>query len=138
VRPPVSPGRLAEEERRIAAGWAEFWHYTSLGRYGEQLEHLFGLFQREQVLLFHYRALIDDPARALDGLRVSWRAAGGAHRDVAGKRDRTPGPDPAAPRSPRPCGQAARSARRCPSIPGRASSTISSGSFSRTPRRESR
>jgi hypothetical protein len=56
----------AEEDRRIAAGWAEFWHYTSLGRYGEQLEHLFGLFPREQVLLLRYRALIDDPARALD------------------------------------------------------------------------
>ena len=45
----------AEEDRRIAAGWAEFWHYTSLGRYGEQLEHLFGLFPREQVLLLRYR-----------------------------------------------------------------------------------
>ena len=56
----------AEEDRRIAAGWAEFWHYISLGRYGEQLEHLFGLFPREQVLLFRYRALIDDPARTLD------------------------------------------------------------------------
>jgi Sulfotransferase family len=56
----------AEEDRRIAAGWAEFWHYISLGRYGEQLEHLFGLFPREQVLLLRYRALIDDPARALD------------------------------------------------------------------------
>jgi hypothetical protein len=41
-------------------------------------------------------------------------------------------------RSPRPCGQSARSAQRCPSTPDRASPTISSGSFSRTPRRESR
>jgi Sulfotransferase family len=56
----------AEEDRRIAAGWAEFWHYTSLGKYGEQLEHLYSLFPREQVLVFRYRALIDDPARALD------------------------------------------------------------------------
>jgi hypothetical protein len=56
----------AEEDRRIAAGWAVFWHYTALGRYGEQLQHLFGLFPREQVLVFRYRALIDDPARALD------------------------------------------------------------------------
>ncbi len=31
----------AEEERRIKAGWAPFWHYRGLGRYGEQLEHLF-------------------------------------------------------------------------------------------------
>ena len=35
-----------EEERRIAAGWASFWHYTGLGRYGEQLEYLFTLFPR--------------------------------------------------------------------------------------------
>jgi Sulfotransferase family len=56
----------AEEDRRIAAGWAVFWHYIALGRYGEQLEHLFGLFPREQVLVFRYRTLIDDPAMALD------------------------------------------------------------------------
>lgn len=56
----------AEEDRRIAAGWAAFWHYTALGRYGEQLQHRFGLFPREQVLVLRYRALIDDPARALD------------------------------------------------------------------------
>ena len=28
----------ADEDRRVAAGWAQFWHYTRLGRYGEQLE----------------------------------------------------------------------------------------------------
>jgi Sulfotransferase family len=56
----------AEEERRIAAGWADFWHYTALGRYGEQLEHLYGVFPREQVLVFRYRALIENPARVLD------------------------------------------------------------------------
>jgi hypothetical protein len=56
----------AEEERRIAAGWAGFWHYTALGRYAEQLEHLYTVFPREQVLVFRYRALIESPARALD------------------------------------------------------------------------
>ena len=56
----------AEEPRRIEAGWAEFWHYTALGRYGEQLQHLFKLFPREQVQVFRYRALIEDPAKALD------------------------------------------------------------------------
>jgi hypothetical protein len=25
------------EDRRVAAGWAPFWHYQRLGRYGEQL-----------------------------------------------------------------------------------------------------
>lgn len=56
----------AEEERRIAAGWASFWHYTGLGRYGEQLARAFSLFPREQVLVLRYRRLIDEPAATLD------------------------------------------------------------------------
>jgi Sulfotransferase family len=56
----------AEEERRIAAGWADFWHYTALGRYGEQLEHLYEVFPAEQVFVFRYRALVENPAQALD------------------------------------------------------------------------
>ena len=55
----------AEEDRRIAAGWAPFWHYTGLGRYGEQLSRAFSLFPREQVLVFRYRLLIDEPAATL-------------------------------------------------------------------------
>jgi hypothetical protein len=55
-----------EEQRRIAAGWASFWHYVGLGRYGEQLEHLFTLFPREQVLVLRYRLLVDEPAHTLD------------------------------------------------------------------------
>jgi hypothetical protein len=56
----------AEEPQRIAAGWAPFWHYTGLSRYGEQLQRAFALFPREQVLVLRYRSLIDDPAAALD------------------------------------------------------------------------
>jgi hypothetical protein len=56
----------AEEPQRIAAGWASFWHYTGLSRYGEQLQRAFELFPREQVLVLRYRSLIDDPAAALD------------------------------------------------------------------------
>jgi hypothetical protein len=55
-----------EEERRIEAGWASFWHYIGLGRYGEQLEYLFTLFPREQVLVIRYRLLVDEPAQTLD------------------------------------------------------------------------
>src|SRR5262249_48598114 len=58
----------AEEDARIAAGWADFWHYTRLGRYGEQLENLFLRFGREQVFLLRYRALIDAPAQTLDDI----------------------------------------------------------------------
>jgi hypothetical protein len=56
----------AEEERRKAAGWASFWHYKGLSRYGEQLARTFELFPREQVLVFRYRLLIDEPAATLD------------------------------------------------------------------------
>jgi hypothetical protein len=55
-----------QEEGRVADGWAPFWQYTGLGRYGEQLEHLYGLFPREQVLLLRYRELRDDPVATLD------------------------------------------------------------------------
>jgi hypothetical protein len=58
----------AEEDARIAAGWADFWHYTRLGRYGEQLENLFLRFPREQVFILRYRALIDAPAQTLDDI----------------------------------------------------------------------
>jgi hypothetical protein len=54
------------EPERVAAGWAPFWRYVELGRYGEQLEHLYQHFPREQVLVLRYRDMVDDPARALD------------------------------------------------------------------------
>src|ERR1022692_194049 len=56
----------AEEDRRVAAGWSAFWHYRGLGRYGEQLEDLYTMFPRDQVLVFRYRYLVDRPADALD------------------------------------------------------------------------
>jgi hypothetical protein len=56
----------ADEQRRIAAGWADFWHYQRLGLYGRQLEHLYSVFPREQVLVFRYRALLTHPAGLLD------------------------------------------------------------------------
>ena len=56
----------AAEPSRRAAGWADFWHYVNLGRYGEQLRHLYQHFPREQVLLLRYRDLKDAPAATLD------------------------------------------------------------------------
>ncbi|WP_051684047.1 sulfotransferase [Blastococcus sp. URHD0036] len=57
------------EEERIAAGWAPFWHYRGLSRYGEQLRDLHTHLPREQVLLLRYRQLVDTPRETLD--RVS-------------------------------------------------------------------
>jgi hypothetical protein len=56
----------ALEATRREAGWAQFWHYVSLGLYGGQLAHLFGLFSREQVLVLRYRDLRDEPVATLD------------------------------------------------------------------------
>jgi len=55
-----------QEKSRIDDGWAPFWCYTGLGRYGEQLEHLYKVFPREQVLLLRYRDLHDAPTAVLD------------------------------------------------------------------------
>ena len=54
------------EPARKAAGWADFWHYVSLGRYGEQVAHLLTLFPRDQVLFLRYLELRERPARTLD------------------------------------------------------------------------
>jgi Sulfotransferase family len=62
------PAACAAEDRRVAAGWAPFWHYTRLGRYGEQLDHLFTVFPREQVFVLRYRDLVDAPAQTLDAI----------------------------------------------------------------------
>jgi hypothetical protein len=55
-----------EEDARVQAGWASFWRYTGLGKYGEQLRHAFTLFPREQVLVLRYRLLVDEPAPTLE------------------------------------------------------------------------
>jgi hypothetical protein len=57
------------EEQRTAAGWAPFWHYRALGRYGEQLRDLYRHVPPERVFWLRYRQLVDSPAQTLD--RVS-------------------------------------------------------------------
>jgi hypothetical protein len=56
------------EDERAAAGYAPFWRYLGLSRYGEQLTHLLTLFPREQVHVLRYRDLIDAPADTLDSI----------------------------------------------------------------------
>jgi hypothetical protein len=53
------------EEARIAAGYAPFWHYRNMGRYGEQLEHLYRVFDPAQVHVLRYRQLVDEPVATL-------------------------------------------------------------------------
>jgi hypothetical protein len=56
----------AAEEARAARGYAPFWRYKGLGRYGEQLAHLLSVFPREQVHVLRYKELVDRPRATLD------------------------------------------------------------------------
>ena len=53
------------EPERAAAGWAPFWRYRGLGRYGQQIEHLLTLFPSDQVHVLRHANLVDDPADTL-------------------------------------------------------------------------
>jgi hypothetical protein len=53
------------EAGRVHAGWAPFWRYRGLGRYGEQVDHLLTLFPRDQVHVLRYRDLAEDPTSSL-------------------------------------------------------------------------
>jgi hypothetical protein len=54
------------EEERVAAGWAPFWHYRRLGRYGEQLAELLSRVDRDRVLVLRYWQLASEPAATLN------------------------------------------------------------------------
>jgi hypothetical protein len=54
------------EEHRAAEGWAPFWRYQDLGRYGAQLQHLLTQFPAGQVHVLRYRELVDAPGATLN------------------------------------------------------------------------
>lgn len=54
------------EDERVDAGWAPFWHYRRMGRYGEQLADLFTRVDRSRVLVLRYRELVSEPSQTLD------------------------------------------------------------------------
>ena len=54
------------EDSRIAAGWAPFWHYRRLGRYGQQLDDLLGRVDRDRVLVLRYWQLVSKPIETLN------------------------------------------------------------------------
>ncbi|RJK95959.1 sulfotransferase family protein [Vallicoccus soli] len=69
---PVADFRAAceLEPQRVARGWAPFWRYLELGRYGEQLAHLFTLVDPARVHVVRYRRLVDEPERTLAGVHA--------------------------------------------------------------------
>jgi Sulfotransferase family len=54
------------EDRRVAAGWAPFWHYRRLGAYGEQLADLFSLIEQDRVLVLRYWQLVSHQDETLN------------------------------------------------------------------------
>ena len=60
---------FGREDERVRAGWAPFWRYRELGRYGEQLAHLHRHVDPERILVIRYRDLVDAPGATVD--RVS-------------------------------------------------------------------
>jgi hypothetical protein len=60
---------FGREAERVSAGWAPFWRYRELGRYGEQLEHLHRYVDPARILVIRYRDLVDEPRETVD--RVS-------------------------------------------------------------------
>ena len=88
---------FAREHERIAKGWAPFWRYAQLGRYGEQLAHLFSYVDRERVLVLRYRTSSTTPrapstARAISsGSGPAWWSRS---RTTTAAPSSSPGPGP--------------------------------------------
>ena len=57
---------LTLQQQRIDAGWAPFWRYLELGRYGEQLAHLRKFVAPDRILVLRYRTIVDEPREAVD------------------------------------------------------------------------
>lgn len=53
------------EEERQRLGWSPLWSYLRLGRYGEQIQHLYRYFPPSQVLLLRYRDLRNEPEKTV-------------------------------------------------------------------------
>lgn len=52
---------LVAETQRIAAGWGWDWHYTAVGRYGEQLRRYAERFDSSRLLVLFHDELESDP-----------------------------------------------------------------------------
>lgn len=56
---------LTQEEERIQKNWSPFWHYHSVGFYGEQIDRFLQYFPREQMRFYLYEDLLKNPSGLL-------------------------------------------------------------------------
>jgi hypothetical protein len=54
-----------KNQERIDGGWAEIWHYGSMGLYANQLERYFSVFDKNQILILVYEKFLNDPQTTL-------------------------------------------------------------------------
>ncbi|WP_251923349.1 sulfotransferase family protein [Salinibacter ruber] len=52
---------LDAEDERVAAGWEWSWHYRRMGLYGQQLARYLEYFDREQLHVYRFEELTEDP-----------------------------------------------------------------------------
>ncbi len=62
---PTFEAALADEPRRIEAGWSNMTHHKEWGFYGAQLAHYYQYFPRENIKIFLYDDWRADPQRVL-------------------------------------------------------------------------
>jgi len=53
------------EKRAAEGGWAHWYHYKRIGLYGEQLERYYRLFSKDQIKVFLFEDLQQEPLRVL-------------------------------------------------------------------------
>jgi hypothetical protein len=56
---------LSREEERIEKNWDFIWHYKSMGFYYDMLKRYYDLFDENQIKVFLYEALRDQPLQLL-------------------------------------------------------------------------
>lgn len=54
---------LGAEETRVRRGWEHIWHYRRMGFYAEQLWRYYRHFGRDQIRVYRYEELRDEPER---------------------------------------------------------------------------
>lgn len=67
---------------RVAGGWAPFWDYRAMSRYGEQLARWYEAFPAEQIHVVIFDELLDAQAEVLNGL---FRFVGVASVELSGE-----------------------------------------------------